>query len=472
MRTSDPGTALAAVVAVVGLFALACGGGDDPKGGASDPVGADPVAPATDVPVASGAADIPSPSTPWLLQAKSGLYDSDGTWLAPYGGQWDVRDVYAIDASADAFFLLSDEADEARIAERVAGGFAVRVVRADARVVRPFGALAFVRTASGAIELIDAKGAVLLTGMTPPANALSGKQEWPIYRPEYWWAEVPYGTLPVPVCDDAKKSCAWVDAQGALRWGDQWGRPTGFEYGRAMGWRDGDVWVVSPDGEPERVALPDKVSVFGMPSEHGALIVASVPTMEEPIRRAGVWTGTSLVEVEPKVLVEDVWCTDATTCFYRFHQGRAAVWAYSDQGLAGYLDESGAWAVGPTPCDAPILSGPFHDDRAFACEGDAYWMIDLQGNHVAGPYRSWGAEVLGLDPTPNTYPSGLFFSDGLAAVPVEGGWAYVDRSGAVVLPGPYAIARPFRRGLAVVETQGEVQYIDKTGTRRLQPPKP
>jgi hypothetical protein len=63
----------------------------------------------------------------------------------------------------------------------------------------------------------------------------------------------------------------------------------------------------------------------------------------------------------------------------------------------------------------------------------------------------------------------LFFSDGLAAVPVAGGWGYVDREGTLVLPGPYEVARPFRVGLAAVKQGGTVQYIRKDGKMAFGP---
>lgn len=60
------------------------------------------------------------------------------------------------------------------------------------------------------------------------------------------------------------------------------------------------------------------------------------------------------------------------------------------------------------------------------------------------------------------------FSEGLAAVKLNGKWGFIDKSGKEVIQPQYANAYTFSEGLAPVEKDGKVIYIDPTGKEVIQ----
>ena len=72
-------------------------------------------------------------------------------------------------------------------------------------------------------------------------------------------------------------------------------------------------------------------------------------------------------------------------------------------------------------------------------------------------------------------PFGPRFSEGLAAVAVEDGYGYIDKTGAWVIEPQYVRALEFREGLALAETEDEQTrhdmwgLIDKTGAWVVEP---
>ena len=55
------------------------------------------------------------------------------------------------------------------------------------------------------------------------------------------------------------------------------------------------------------------------------------------------------------------------------------------------------------------------------------------------------------------------FSEGLAAVRLEGKWAYVDKFGKIQINPKFSSASIFRSGIASVKLNGKWAYIDKSG---------
>lgn len=67
---------------------------------------------------------------------------------------------------------------------------------------------------------------------------------------------------------------------------------------------------------------------------------------------------------------------------------------------------------------------------------------------------------------PPIYDAALDFSEGLAAVRLDGKWGFIDKTGEIVIPFQYYMVDSFSEGLAVatMDPDGLVGYIDKTGT--------
>ena len=62
------------------------------------------------------------------------------------------------------------------------------------------------------------------------------------------------------------------------------------------------------------------------------------------------------------------------------------------------------------------------------------------------------------------------FSEGLAAIQTDGGtWGYIDRTGAPLIPARFDAAEPFAEGLAKVQIDGKWGYIDTTGKQVIGP---
>ena len=131
----------------------------------------------------------------------------------------------------------------------------------------------------------------------------------------------------------------------------------------------------------------------------------------------------------------------------RFSGGVAAV---KSQGKWGYVDKAGKTVV------------PFLYDQATPFDGgyaavifNGRWTIIDQGGKQATP------------PQPLSRMSR--FSEGLAAAKTTagGGWGYVDRTGAFVIPPQFTNADPFSQGLAPVSYGGSWFYITKAGAFAL-----
>jgi len=65
---------------------------------------------------------------------------------------------------------------------------------------------------------------------------------------------------------------------------------------------------------------------------------------------------------------------------------------------------------------------------------------------------------------PMKFKNAMHFSEGLAAVEVDGKWGYIDRKGQTVIPPQFHKAREFKQGRAKVEVEPDRWcYIDRTG---------
>lgn len=389
----------------------------------------------------------------WLLQTSTGIWTPEGELVADLESDAPFPDLYLIDTSQEAFFVLSNRPG-VHVARRTDAGFVVHRVREDARVERPMGQGAIVRFLEEHTRtaLVDLDGTILVEGAyIRPA----GGEDPPVDQPEYWWS-LDYMTRPAPACSKDPQQCGWLTADGT------WINPEPGTLGLATpmymmpmatqdGITDGRSLTPWPTGRTRHAG----------PLSEGLVLVAR-DVIGPPYERSEVLRADGTVQAV--ITAEVAWDTvcagprEDGSCQYVFHQGLASVVLTRQLGSA-YLDTKGQVAIGPDACSARAPSGPFHEGRAFHCVGEEYWLIDREGARIAGPWPGWHADASDR----NSYPSGLFFSEGLAAVPVEGGWAYVDTDGKLVLPGPYEVARPFRLGVATVAQAGRIGHINRDG---------
>jgi hypothetical protein len=143
----------------------------------------------------------------------------------------------------------------------------------------------------------------------------------------------------------------------------------------------------------------------------------------------------------------------------------------------GYIDKTGEFAIIPR-----FLRGTaFHEDRAWVViDGPcSYFSTSICPDFGVLPPGTKQDSNLpsckyalidksGRILSANTFEQTEEFSEGLAAVAVNGLWGYVGKDGNIVIPPRFASAQPFREGLATVAFKGnsgdfEWGYIDRNG---------
>ncbi len=70
---------------------------------------------------------------------------------------------------------------------------------------------------------------------------------------------------------------------------------------------------------------------------------------------------------------------------------------------------------------------------------------------------------------PCNYDDPLYFSEGLAAVKLDGKWGYIDQAGQEVVPCKYDDALYFSEGLAAVKLDGKWGFLSVSATPTAQP---
>ncbi len=149
--------------------------------------------------------------------------------------------------------------------------------------------------------------------------------------------------------------------------------------------------------------------------------------------------------------------------FGAFSSGLAPVaFLQESRTKVGYMDKTGKIAIDPAfdfPNNTKIGMDRFDFSEGVAMVPfeEKFRYIDTSGKFIAESQFSWGET----------------FSEGLAAVRVDNGdvrkWGYINKSGRVVVDVKYDYARQFSEGLAGVEIEGKFGYIDQSGKMVIQP---
>jgi hypothetical protein len=143
----------------------------------------------------------------------------------------------------------------------------------------------------------------------------------------------------------------------------------------------------------------------------------------------------------------------------------------------GYIDRSGEFAINPQ-----FFRGtPFHEGRAWAVISGPCFYFSFAGCPDFGVLPASAKQdpsmprckyalidKTGQVLSDNTFEGVTDFSEGLAAIAVNGLWGYVDKNGIIVIPPRFSVAGQFSDGLAVVTffgNSGNVErgYIDHNG---------
>ncbi len=122
--------------------------------------------------------------------------------------------------------------------------------------------------------------------------------------------------------------------------------------------------------------------------------------------------------------------------------------------LYGFLNKAGRVVVSPKYDDAE----PFSEGLAAVCKGgwgnEKWGFIDQSGREVI-PCR-YDEVVMNIDAEAG-------FSEGLAAVGLDGKFGFIDKTGKTVIPFQYDLVCDFAQGLAAACLDGKWGFIDKSG---------
>lgn len=157
----------------------------------------------------------------------------------------------------------------------------------------------------------------------------------------------------------------------------------------------------------------------------------------------------------------------------------------------GFIDKSGNWVIEPK---YDYVSG-FSDGCSLAIEtnkhmcfidsdGKEFLELDLLRNQseylgldILGGFSQLQHEIalthkdrLVLHHVPGTTPaSPSIFREGLAAMPLDGKYGYIDKTGNYVISPRFEYAFPFTGERALVKQNGKFGYIDRKGNLVIEP---
>ncbi len=150
--------------------------------------------------------------------------------------------------------------------------------------------------------------------------------------------------------------------------------------------------------------------------------------------------------------------------------GRA--WAQLDSAV-GYLRPDGTWAVTPrfdmatAFTDSVAIAGMVVGRTTTRVSGSigtpiySFGIIDQDGIWIVEPLD---------DSEPGYWSSARGFSEGLAAVKIDGTYGYVNHAGELVIPAGYDRADSFHNGIALTKPRsGGFRLIDTDGAAVLEP---
>src|SRR3989442_4848807 len=137
---------------------------------------------------------------------------------------------------------------------------------------------------------------------------------------------------------------------------------------------------------------------------------------------------------------------------FPFAQGRARVKKGAGEGLDDWLIDTSGTVL---PRQRLVLDGMRFSEGLIAVRQDRkLGYMDLEGNIAIEPHYDQGGE----------------FSEGLAAVQLEGHWMFIDKAGAVTteFPAGIAFAEPPSHGLSLVSADRDqsgrkVGHVDRNG---------
>ncbi|MDO4799006.1 MAG: WG repeat-containing protein [Bacillota bacterium] len=245
--------------------------------------------------------------------------------------------------------------------------------------------------------------------------------------------------------EDAGSKSGYVDADGKLVIRDAVGAVTAFMCngrfadGRAKYMIDDKLGYIDKSGAVVIPAVYDDASVFV-----DGLAVVRKGDREEYIDADG-----KTVLVCPDGYFAGGHGTGiAQHPIYRFSEELALI--TTTEGTTAFVDRQGKVAI-PENVEYELAD-------LFA-EGFACVVKDLRSNEPRFGFIDKSGQIT----IPIQFEQAQSFSEGLAAVRINGKWGFIDRVGAIVIPAEYDWVRDFEDGLAVAAKEGICTFIDSNG---------
>jgi hypothetical protein len=234
--------------------------------------------------------------------------------------------------------------------------------------------------------------------------------------------------------------------------------------------RETGMWgFVDREGKPLTHAVFDWAGDFrqgrGLAELDGAM-----GYIDEDYEQTGKWA------IYPRFVIND----PGDMAAYGFFDGRAL--ARNSDGLWGYLDRDGEWAIEPVMPEARDYPGVPAGDFS---EGLAWFQLvemrernavddlgnakrDAEDNLIKESYARRTIGYMNRDGKvviEPKYQMGHDFGEGLAGVRVrsQGSWGFIDRDGRQVIRPQFEAAGVFADGLCPVKRSGRWGYIDTDG---------
>ncbi|WP_375492617.1 WG repeat-containing protein [uncultured Nostoc sp.] len=154
---------------------------------------------------------------------------------------------------------------------------------------------------------------------------------------------------------------------------------------------------------------------------------------------------------------------------FHFSEGLAAVEIGDEKPKWGFIDKTGKIAINPQFSTVLPFSEGLAAIEQTTDNSDSGLLrvgfINKTGQIVISPQFSTPIDISPLLDHVRTY----LFSEGLAAVNIEGKYGYIDKTGKLIINPQFDSANRFSEDLAAVSINHQFGYIDKTGKIVINP---
>lgn len=282
----------------------------------------------------------------------------------------------------------------------------------------------------------------------------------------------------IEICDD-KNKLGFMDLEGNIIISPRLDYASDFNNGFAIAGIDRKRGIINKRGEflvePKYDQIENGFSCdrawvkeeerYGYVDRDGKLIIALQFEEASSFRN-----GLACVKINDKwglIDIEGNWIIEPRfDDIYEIMIGAKLLYQIRYNGRAGVIDKTGKYIIEPhynriiwnkNEIIFSVSYGEEEDwvDSLLNEEGSTWGLMDQNGRWILGPGR--GTEELQIK------GNRVKFSEGLAAVKINGKWGYIGVDGKIAIEPVFESAENFEEGLATVRTEGEFGVINRKG---------